>query len=178
MKTALIVLAEGFEEIEAVAIVDILRRADVACTVAAQRAAKSVTGRSCIQVVPDARLEEVVGRAFDLVALPGGPGTNRLRQDERVLAIVRDQAESGRLLGAICAAPTVLVEAGVLELRKATAHASVASQLPHLVEEAVVRDGSIVTSRGAGTAVEFALALVEELCGAEAAASIREAIHA
>lgn len=179
MKTALVILAEGFEEIEAIAVIDILRRADVVCTVAAQHDAKFVTGKTGVQVVADELLNAVRDQAFDLVVLPGGPGARHLRKDQTVLSLARKQAASGRCLGAICAAPTVLLQAGLLEGKQYTAHGSVASELPALLaDQAVVRDGNIITSRGAGTAVEFALSLVEHLCGADKAANVRQAICA
>lgn len=177
MKTALVILAEGFEEIEAVTVIDILRRANVTCTVAAQHDGKFVTGKTGIQIVADELLDAVRNQTFDLVVLPGGPGARHLRKDEAVLNLVRQQAEAGRYLAAICAAPTVLLQAGVLKGHKYTAHPSVASELSEINAEApVVLDKKIITSRGAGTAVEFALGLVEQLCGAEQSAEIREAI--
>lgn len=176
MKTALVILAEGFEEIEAVAVIDVIRRAEVECTVAAQHDAKFVTGKLGVQIVADELLAAVVDREFDVIVLPGGPGARHLRKDEAVLSLTRRQAEAGRCMAAICAAPTVLLEAGVLAGHKYTAHPSVSSELPAIVEQAVVRDRNIITSRGAGTAVEFALSLVEELCGPEKSAEIREAI--
>lgn len=177
MKSALVVLAEGFEEIEAIAVIDILRRADIDCTVAAQHDGKFVTGKMGVQVVADELLEAVRGQDFDLVVFPGGPGARHLRKDEIILGIARRQASSGKCLGAICAAPTVLLQAGVLQGRKYTAHPSVQAELPEIIaDRAVVTDGNIVTSQGAGTAVEFGLALVEHLCGPEQSAEIRAAI--
>lgn len=179
MKTALVILAEGFEEIEAVAVIDILRRADVSCTVASQYDGKFVTGKTGIQLVADELLADVAPQDFDLVVLPGGPGCRHLKKDATVLDLIRRQAAEKRLLAAICAAPTVLLQAGLLKGRKHTAHHSVAAELPDLVpDKPVVRDGNIITSRGAGTAVEFGLALVQALDSLEKAAEIRAAICA
>lgn len=179
MKTALVILAEGFEEIEAITVIDILRRADVACTVAAQHDGKFVTGKTGIQVVADELLNAVRDQSFDLVVLPGGPGARHLRKDQTVLELARRQAAAGACLAAICAAPTVLLQAGVLEGRKYTAHPSVHSELPETIaDQAVVWDENIATSRGAGTAVDFALSLVARLCGAEKSEEIRDAICA
>ncbi len=179
MKTALVILAEGFEEIEAVVVIDILRRADVGCTVTAQNDGKFVTGKTGIQLVADELLEDVRHQQFDLIVLPGGPGSRHLRKDPVVLELTKNQADSGRYLGAICAAPTVLFHAGLLKDRKYTAHPSVATEMPDLIgEKAVVADKNIITSRGAGTAVEFALTLVEKLCGAKKSQEIRKAICA
>jgi 4-methyl-5(b-hydroxyethyl)-thiazole monophosphate biosynthesis len=178
-KTALIVLTDTFEEIEAVTPIDILRRAEVEVTVASRTGSTTVKGRSGITVVADCLLDAALadGKTYDLVILPGGPGHVALRTDTRVLNLVREQVAAGRLTGAICAAPTVLKDAGVLKGRRITAHFSVLEELPNILEkEDVVIDGTIVTSRGAGTAVPFSLALVEKLCGYEKALKIAHAI--
>jgi protein deglycase len=178
MTTALVILAESFEEIEAVAVIDILRRADVECTVAAQHDAKFVTGKMGIQIVADELLSEIGDKCFDLLVLPGGPGVRHLRKDDVVLKLARKQAASSGWLAAICAAPTVLHDADVLNGRRYTAHPSVASELTAIANQAVVCDGNIITSRGAGTAVAFALELVGQVCGKEKAEEIRQAICA
>jgi protein deglycase len=178
-KTALVILTDNFEEIEAVTPIDILRRAEVAVTVASRTGSPSVKGRSGITIVADCLLDDALadGKAYDLLVLPGGPGHVALRKDERVLNLVRKQVESGKLIGAICAAPTVLKDAGVLKGRRITAHFSVLEELPNMLQkEDVVIDGTIVTSRGAGTSVPFALSLVEKLCGYEKALKIAHAI--
>lgn len=178
MKTALVILAESFEEIEAVAVIDILRRAEVECTVAAQHDSKFVIGKTGIQIVADELLSDLADKDFDLIVLPGGPGVRHLRKDEKVLTLARKQADAQRWLAAICAGPTVLHDAGLLAGLAYTAHPTVAHELTSIVEQPVVCDGNIVTSRGAGTAVEFGLALVERLCGPEKSAEIREGICA
>jgi len=165
-KTALVILTDHFEEIEAVTPIDILRRADVETVVASRTSSISVKGRSSITMHADCLLENVPARAWDIVILPGGPGYTELRDDARVLDIVRNQVAAKRLVGAICAAPVVLKAAGVLKGRRITAHHSVMDELPGALEkENVVSDGPIVTSRGAGTAVAFSLTMVEKLCG-------------
>ncbi len=177
MKTALVILAEGFEEIEAIAVIDILRRAGVECTVAAQHDGKFVTGKVGVQVVADELLSDVRDQSFDLVYLPGGPGARHLRKDPAVLELANKQASANGLIAAICAAPAVLQQAGLLDGRRYTAHPSVKSELPAILEDqAVVWDENIATSRGAGTAIELGLSLVERLCGTEKADVIREAI--
>lgn len=174
---ALVPLAEGFEELEAVTIIDVLRRAGVEVTVAAL-AASPVTGSHAIRVEADALLDAVQRDVFDAVVLPGGPGAQRLRDDERVKAVVRRLAAEGRLVAAVCAAPTVLEAAGVLAGKRATVYPG--NQLPSAeqVEERVVVDGSIITSRGPGTALEFALAVVEKLAGAAKASELARAMLA
>jgi 4-methyl-5(b-hydroxyethyl)-thiazole monophosphate biosynthesis len=179
MKTALVILAECFEEIEAVAVIDILRRAEIDCTIAAQHDSKFVTGKTGIQIIADEIFTDALAeQGFDLVVLPGGPGVRHLRKDPKVLKLARTQAASKGYLAAICAAPMVLHDAGLLSGRRYTAHPSVGSELKAVLDEPVVRDGNIITSRGPGTAVDFGLALVESLCGKEKAAEIRSDICA
>jgi 4-methyl-5(b-hydroxyethyl)-thiazole monophosphate biosynthesis len=177
MPTVLVPLADGFEEIEAFAPVDLLRRAEVEVTVATLNDNRHATGRSGIIAHGDIALADVQSRAYDLVFLPGGAGVKNLRADPRVLSLVKAQHAAGRWLAAICAAPTVLHDAGLLEGRRYTAHFSVANELPAILShERVVTDGKMTTSRGAGTAVEFGLHLVAILTSAGKAAEIGKAI--
>ena len=167
MPTVLALLAEGFEEIEANAPIDLLRRAGADVTVAALADTIHVTGRSGITQHADttlAALEAAGPRAFDCLFLPGGPGVKHLRADPRVRALVLRQHTAGGWLAAICAAPTVLHDAGLLAGRRYTAHFSVAGELTDILAgERVVADGRILTSRGAGTALDFGLLLIEKL---------------
>lgn len=172
---ALVPLAEGFEELEAVTIIDVLRRAGVEVTVAAL-ATSPVTGSHAIRVEADALLAAVQGDAFDAVVLPGGPGAKRLRDDERVKAVVRRLAGEGRLVAAVCAAPIALEAAGVLAGKRATVYPGNTLPSAEQVEARVVVDGSIITSRGPGTALEFALAVVAALAGPLRAAEIARAM--
>ena len=179
MPTVLTLLADGFEEIEAFTPVDLLRRAGVEVTIASLPPQGHVTGRSGITIHADAALSEIGGRLFDLLLLPGGPGVKNLRADPRVDAAVRTHAAAGKWLAAICAAPTVLNAAGLLDGRRYTAHHSVAGELPDiLADQRVVVDGNIITSRGAGTALDFGLQLVEKLVSAEKARDIARSICA
>ena len=169
MAKALVLLAEGFEEIEAVTIADVLRRADVSVTLAALRQSP-VRGSHALELVADTTLDRIEASEFDALVLPGGmPGARHLAEDERVLELVRSFVARKKLTAAICAAPTVLDAAGVLEGVRATAYPGFA--LPHaqFSESRVVEDGGIVTSRGPGTAIDFSLKLVERLLGAEIA---------
>lgn len=178
MSTALIVLTEGFEEIEAISPIDLLRRAGVEVTVASREDRLTVTGRSQLAVQAEVALAELAGRFFDLLVLPGGPGTAALRRDPRVLDLARQHAAAGRWVAAICAAPTVLRDAGLLDGRRVTAHHSVAAEFPQgLAADPVVIDGRIITSRGAGTALHFGLACVEALAGEETARRIAASVH-
>lgn len=161
MPSALVILADGFEEIEAFAPVDLLRRAGVEVTLASLADNRHATGRSGITAHADAALKDVQGNLYDMLFVPGGPGVKNLRADPRVRDLVLRHHGEGRWLAAICAAPTVLYDAGLLTDRRYTAHFSVAAELPAILSnERIVTDGKITTSRGAGTAVEFGLHLV------------------
>ncbi len=169
MARVLVPLAEGCEELEAVTIIDLLRRAGIEVVTAGLEPGPVKASRGVV-LVPDTTLDAVQGEDFDMVVLPGGgPGTERLAQDGRVRGILRRHAERGRWTAAICAAPKVLAEAGLLEGRRATSYPGCldAATVPGLrYEEApVVRDGKVVTSRGPGTAMDFALELIELLEG-------------
>jgi len=176
---ALVPLAEGFEEIEAVTIVDVLRRAGVEVVLAAL-SGSPVRGAHGIGIEADADLEEAQRGRFDLLVLPGGqPGTRHLGQDPRVLALVRDFATRNKTVAAICAAPWVLAQAGVLEGASVTSHPSVRAQLaPARVDAAarVLRRGAFLSSPGPGTALEFALALVADCAGQELADELARAM--
>ena len=177
MPTVLVPLAEGFEEIETFAPVDLLRRAGVEVVTAALAATIHVTGRSGITVHADKTLADVMATDFDLIFLPGGAGTKHLRADPRVRELVLKQHQAGRWLAAICAAPTVLNDCGLLAGRRYTAHFSVANELPAiLVGERIVTDGKITTSRGAGTSVEFGLHLVDLVAGQAKSIDVSKAI--
>ena len=177
MPTVLVPLADGFEEIEAFAPIDLLRRAGVEVTLATLNDNRHATGRSGIIAHGDVALAAIQNQTFDLVFLPGGAGVKLLRADPRILGIVKSQHAAGRWLAAICAAPTVLHDAGLLAGRRYTAHFSVANELGAiLADERVVTDGTITTSRGAGTAVEFGLHLVGLLVSQEIATEIGKAI--
>lgn len=167
MKSVLVPLAQGCEELEAVSIIDILRRAGIN-VVSAGLDAHMVQGARGTALVPDTTLEEALKHDFDMVALPGGqPGTNNLKADPRILALVQRMAKADKYVAAVCAAPSVLAEAGVLDGKHATSFpGSLAGYAKvKLVQNAVVEDGCVVTSRGPGTAMDFALTLVEKLAG-------------
>jgi 4-methyl-5(b-hydroxyethyl)-thiazole monophosphate biosynthesis len=162
----LVPLAEGFEEIEAVTIIDVLRRAGLDVTVAGL-VPGAVNGAHGIPVVPDAALGALDLGTFTVLVCPGGqPGTRNLMADERVLALARRLNAEGRPTAAICAAPLDLHKAGILRGLAVTSHPSVRAELTGAIVQAeprVVRSGSVLTSQGAGTALEFALELVAEL---------------
>ncbi len=179
MPTVLAILTDGFEEIETVAPIDLLRRAGVNVTLAALGPGIHATGRSGLTLHADTVLDNVSGAVFDCLLLPGGPGVKSLRSDPRVRQLVLAQHARKGWLAAICAAPTVLHDAGLLHERRYTAHFSVANELPHIrSEERCVVDENIITSRGAGTAIDFGLLLVAKLVNPEKAAEIAAAICA
>lgn len=170
MSKVLVPLAQGCEEIEAVTIIDILRRAGIE-VVAAGLAPGMVAGGHGLRLMPDAVLNDVLEQPFDMVVLPGGmPGAAHLAGDARLLALLRRMAEEGKYVAAICAAPTVLAQAGLLRGKAATSYPGFLDRSPaqgmSYRTDAVVADGRIVTSRGPGTAMDFALKLVEILAGA------------
>jgi 4-methyl-5(b-hydroxyethyl)-thiazole monophosphate biosynthesis len=176
----LVPLAPGFEEIEAVTIIDILRRANVDVTVAGT-VAGPISGSRRVVVVPDLPLDAVDASGFDMVVLPGGgEGTTNLRQDPRIARLVKDQVDRGGYVAAICAAPTVLADAGLLARKRVTSYPSYQSQLPmcDYRSDRVVVDGRLITSRSPGTALEFALILVELLAGADENARISREVLA
>ncbi|MBL9216342.1 MAG: DJ-1/PfpI family protein [Opitutaceae bacterium] len=177
MPTVLALLADGFEEIEAFAPVDLLRRAGVTVTTASLNDHRHATGRSGITAHADTALSALPPDLFDLLFLPGGAGVKLLRADPRVRELVLRHHAAGRWLAAICAAPTVLHDCGLLHGRRYTAHFSVADELPAILAgETVVTDGNITTSRGAGTALAFGLHLSSLLTSPAKADEISKAI--
>jgi protein deglycase len=179
MPAVVAILTDGFEEIEAITPIDLLRRAGAEVTTASLADGIHVTGKNGITVHADTTLAALAGRTFDCVFLPGGPGVKNLRSDPRVRALVTSQHAADRWVAAICAAPTVLHDAGLLAGRRYTAHFSVANELPEIrAGERVVTDGRILTSRGAGTAVDFGLLLIEKLFSADKAREIAGSVCA
>lgn len=165
MKTVLVLFADGSEELEAITIVNILRRAGVSVTLAGLTAG-SLRGSRGVMIQPDSTLDEVRHKDFDMIVLPGGqPGTNHLKADARVLELVKRMEQQGRFVAAICAAPSVLASAGLLDGKHATSFPGALDAFPRVVQQrtAVVEDGKLITSRGPGTAMDFALTLVERL---------------
>ena len=180
MARVLVPIADGVEEIEAVTIIDVLRRAGVE-VICAGLTGKPVVASRMVKLIPDSSLEEVKDEAFDMVVLPGGgDGVENLKRDPRIEAILRGMNERQKWVTAICAAPTLLAAYGLLEGKKATGHPSrrdqTAGERVEYQERRVVQDGHIITSRGPGTAMEFALKLVEVLCGREKVEELKEAL--
>jgi len=171
-----VLLAPGFEEIEAITVIDVLRRAELE-TVTLSIGAVSVQGAHGITVQADGVLASHDDELFDLIVLPGGmPGSTHLRDDDRVQALLSAQHQRNGKLAAICAAPIALSRAGVLKQRTATSYPGFEEQLDcgSYRNDTVVVDGPITTSRGPGTALAFALSLVSQLRGPDAAAALAQ----
>ncbi len=175
MKKALVLIADGTEEMEVVTVIDVLRRAQIDVTVAGLTG-EPITASRGVRLIPDRGIEGLSATQFDALVLPGGNGgAEAFEGDQRVLALIREASQNGVLLGAICAAPRVLYAAGVLKGKVVTSYPGA------LTEESadytyethpVVEDGALITSRGPGTALDFALKLVERLKGYSARRSV------
>lgn len=167
MKTALVLFAEGSEELETVTIVNILRRAGVAVTLAGLSSG-ALRGSRHIAILPDATLDDVLHKDYDMIVLPGGqPGTRNMQADVRVLNLLQTMAKQDKYVASICAAPSVLAIAGLLHAKQATCYPGSLNAFPdvHLQTSAIVEDGKLITSRGPGTAMDFALLLAQKLTG-------------
>ena len=165
----LVPLAQGCEELEAVTITDLLTRAGIN-VITAGLDENIVTASRGMKLVPDKTLDDVINDDFDMVVLPGGlPGADHLNNDSRIQALVKRLAANNKYTAAICAAPRVLATAGVLQGKHVTSFPGALDQFPVkdiiYEETAVVVDGQVITSRGPGTAMDFALTLIELLSG-------------
>lgn len=175
-KRALIILHTGFEEMEAVAPFDLLARADVEVSLASMTEEDFVRGRSDMVFQANFGFEAACAHdLYDAVILPGGPGVKALRQHPKLCKFLNKHHAAGKLLACICAAPLLLLDAGLLPDRF-TAHPSTLSELPQPDGLACVWDENILTSQGAGTATEFGLALVEALTDKQTRVEIEQAI--
>ena len=182
MKRTLLILSAGFEELEAVAPLDLLRRAGIDAVSASTGPELTVAGGRGIRIQADRMLDDCLAETFDMIILPGGPGVAGLRKDPRVLDLVRRAHAQGVPLAAICAAPVILADAGVAFGHVITSFPGSKDELVGRVkaysEERVVEDGKVITSRGAGTSEEFALRLIAYLLGPAAAEDVRARIVA
>ncbi|MFW6282038.1 MAG: DJ-1 family glyoxalase III [bacterium] len=169
-------LAEGFEEIEAITIIDVLRRADInVITVSLNE--KKVKGAHGIEVIAEESLEVLADRDFAGIILPGGmPGAENLKNNKRLIKIIKELFANKKLIGAICAAPIVLQEAGIIKNKDITSYPGFDKELfnCNYKTERVVRDDNIITSRGPGVALEFSISIVEYLKDEEIARKLME----
>ncbi len=182
MAKVLVPLANGFEEIEAVSIIDVLRRAEIEVVVAALDSNKLVTGANGIKIEADTSIPNVDVESLDMVVLPGGwGGTHALADDENVQTILKHMDEKGKNIGAICAAPFALNKAGVLK-EKYTCYPSVENDIAkegYMGDASmVVEDQNVMTSRGPGTALCFGLSIVKKLKGEETYNMLKEGLLA
>ncbi|TDA32442.1 MAG: DJ-1 family protein [Hadesarchaea archaeon] len=178
MMKALVFLAPGFEEIEAMTIVDLLRRGGVEVVTAGLET--PVEGSHGVKVLPDKKLEEVRVEEFDAVICPGGyPGYENLKKNQRVLEMVKEAAQRNKIVAAICGAPSVLAEAGVLKGKKGTIYPGMEAELKKAggkpSKGLVVVDGKVITSMGPATAFAFALELLKRLAGRKKAEEVKKA---
>lgn len=174
-----IFMADGSEEIEGLTVVDILRRAGIEIEMISIMGKNQVTSSHKVTFMTDTTVEEADLNSYDAIVLPGGmPGTLNLGEDERVVKTIKEYAAAGKLVAAICAAPSVLGQNGLLEGKRATCYPGFEDKLTGatVVEEPAVTDGNIITGRGMGAAIEFALAIVAYLKGQEASDGMRAGI--
>ncbi|MCM1468295.1 MAG: DJ-1/PfpI family protein [Alistipes sp.] len=180
MAKAYVFLADGFETVEALAVVDILRRAGVDTVTVGVSQSREITSAQKVIVKADKMLADDGYTDGDIVFLPGGmPGTTNLEADKKVLDIVKKQYEAGKIVAAICAAPSILGHMNILQGKKATCYPGFEKDLygAQVLAERVVEDGNMITSRGMGTAVDLGLALVKRVCGGEASDKIASGIQ-
>jgi 4-methyl-5(b-hydroxyethyl)-thiazole monophosphate biosynthesis len=177
---ALISVADGVEDLECVTLIDVLRRAEVEVVVASIENRRMITCARGTRLTADTMLADVLAQPFDLIVLPGGmPGAQRLAEHEPLAERVREQAKAGKLFAGICAAPALaLQQYGVLRQRRMTCYPAFSDRLSGcvFVDQAVVVDGNCITSQGPGTALAFALTLVEQLRGKALRKQVAEAM--
>ena len=177
-----VLMAQGFEEMELVITADILRRAGAEVTlITLAPTLEPVTGSRGIRLVPDAVLSGISADRFEMIVLPGGlEGTERLGGDPAVIDLIQQMHRQNRLIAAICAAPAVLVKAGLGVGKRLTSHPAAAGHMTGVEYQTarVVTDGQVITSRAAGTTFEFAFALVERLFGPEKVREVNRGVLA
>ena len=179
MGKVFVFLADGFEEIEGLTVVDMLRRADIPTVTVSVGNSKMITGAHRIEVEADIMFHEVLEPEAAMYVLPGGmPGTLHLKEHEGLGKLLQKAYKNGKYLAAICAAPTVLEKYGMLEGRNATSYPTVEEELKsaNYKTDKVVVDGNIITSRGMGTAIDFAAKLVELIKGTKEKDELLESI--
>lgn len=180
MSKVCVFLADGFEEVEAIMVVDMLRRAKIEVVTVSITGDLMVAGRSHIEIKADRLFEEIVDfDDVDMLVLPGGmPGTTYLEEYKPLTELLLEFDKRGKKLAAICAAPTILGKLGLLKGKEATCYPGMEDQLlgADWQDKKAVVDGNIITSRGLGTSITFSLKLIEQLCGEEAAENVKDSV--
>jgi 4-methyl-5(b-hydroxyethyl)-thiazole monophosphate biosynthesis len=178
MSNVIVFLADGFEEIEGLTVVDLLRRAGIKVTTVSIKEEKEIMGAHQIQVMADVTLSQADFDGVDMLVLPGGmPGTLHLGECKVVTEKCVEFFKAGKEVAAICAAPSVLGDLGILEGKRCTCYPGFEDRLKGIVStNPVEADGNVTTSRGMGTAIPFALKLIEKLINAEKAEEIKDSI--
>jgi len=177
-KKVALLLAPGYEELEAVTVVDIMRRAEIVCDIVGIKEGPIPSARN-VKIVPDRLIDDIVDETYDIVVLPGGiEGTENLARDNRVVALLTRHLKMGKRVGAICAAPTVLERHNLVTGKTITCHpvSRAAIKKASLSDDKVVEDGLVITSQGPGTAMDFALKLVEILAGEDKVLQLKEGL--
>ena len=180
MKKACIILSDGFEDLETIGAYDILKRGGVATDIysLAGTQALSKCGLTCVRLHPLAELTDTVAATYDVLVLPGGPHYDALRQNARVRELILQFFQTEKVLGAICASPTILGEMGLLKGKNYTCFTSMNADFGgHFTGDYATIDGNLVTGKSAAAAVEFGLALVEKVCEAEVAEKVKASIY-
>lgn len=182
MARVLIPLAQGCEELEAVTIIDLMVRAGIDVVTASLDDERCITASRGVQLMAQTTLEQALLQPYDMVVLPGGlPGATYLQQDERIIQLIQQMDAAGKDVAAVCAAPKVLVTAGVLNGKRATSFPGVIDKTPaegmQYVTDPVVVDGNVVTSRGPGTAMEFTLVLIARLMGEDVRQTVEKPLQ-
>lgn len=174
MTKVLVPLAEGFEEIEAITVIDVLRRAGLN-VVTAGIPGTIVVGSRNVQITADKKIDDIDADDFDAIVLVGGyPGYVNLGKTQKVINISTGFNQEKKLIAAICAAPTILAKIGMLEDKKATVYPGMEKEIPYPRNDRVVVDDNIITSQGPGTAIEFSLKIIEILVGKDKAKAIKK----
>ncbi len=180
-KKVLIAVADGIEELEAIAIIDCLGRAGAEMTIASVQKQQITTARK-VKITADCLISDCLAKTYDLIVLPGGlPGAESFRDCKELIEMLKKQKEAGRFYAAICASPAVVfAEHGLLAGKKATCYPGMENKLPDAsaANQRIVVDGNCITSQGPGTAIEFSLKLVELLFGNEKSQELAKAILA
>lgn len=177
MKKVLVFIADGTEEVEVITVVDYLRRADLEVDLVSVMKEKEITGAHNIKIVADKLIDEVKSSDYDAVYAPGGlPGAYHIRDSKEAISIFKELAEEGKVTSALCAAPIVLDEAGLLEGKDFTCYPGFEGEINsgNHKEEITVKDGKLITGRGPAIAASLAFELIEELLGPDKRKEVEE----